>query len=61
MPNKTNKSVFFRADTLKKTFAAVVAALTLVGQVAGTASPMLFASHVHLHKGEDSLQAYELK
>lgn len=59
MPNKTNKGVFFRADTLKKTFAAVVAALTLVGQVAGAQSPMLFDTHVHLHKGEDSLRAYE--
>jgi predicted TIM-barrel fold metal-dependent hydrolase len=59
VPNKIIKNVPFGLSTLRRTFAAVVVALALVGQAAGAQSPTLFDAHVHLHKGEDSLRAYE--
>lgn len=43
----------------RKVLVVVTAALALVAQAAVAGSPALFDSHVHLHKGEDSLQAYE--
>lgn len=44
---------------MMRALTVLAAALALVAQAAGAQSPALFDSHVHLWKGEDSLQAYE--
>lgn len=48
----------FASRAIKRQFTLFVVALTIV-QIAGAQSPLLFDSHVHLHNGEESLQAFE--
>lgn len=59
MPNKTKRFVCFLYDSAKRSVATVVVALTLIAPAAEAQSPILFDSHVHLHKGEDSLREFE--
>ena len=59
MAKVSKKIVYFASLTVKRPVAAAIVALTLVTQAAGAQSPILFDSHVHLHNGDESLQAFQ--